>query len=398
MIKIAVLAASKYQVPFIKEAKKMGLYVLTIDNVPSNPGHVLADTSYNISTLYKESILHICEKESISGIISPCTDIALPAVSYVTEKLNLNNGTPSNYCIEILCSKWNFREFLKKENIKFPQYFEKKDFNKLNFEKNLYITKPDKSSGSKGVFIVSNLEELACKEEEVMHHSVNNKYHLEEYIEGTQYTIEGVVEDFEIKHHFILERLTIDKPYVATRGHRTPSKISQIILAELLNILNKIFRKLFYKSGPFDCDFAVKKDDIYLFEIAPRAGGNSISNLLELAYKFDMPKYVIKNALNSSFHYNEFIPNKVFSIIILGVDRKGFLDYNQLAFDKVKSFEWVHKVDFDFPIGTKIFPFINGKHRIGEVILSGEDNIDLIEKEQKILGLLEIKASQNDIF
>ena len=48
---ILVLAASRYQLPTITSAKRLGYRVITTDNLPENPGHALADVNYLVDTL-----------------------------------------------------------------------------------------------------------------------------------------------------------------------------------------------------------------------------------------------------------------------------------------------------------------------------------------------------------
>ena len=50
-----MLGGSLYQVYAIKEAVKMGYYVITCDYLPNNPGHQYAHEYYNGSTRGKEA-------------------------------------------------------------------------------------------------------------------------------------------------------------------------------------------------------------------------------------------------------------------------------------------------------------------------------------------------------
>ena len=51
-----MLGGSLYQVYAIKEAVKMGHYVITCDYLPNNPGHQYAHEYYNVSTTDKEAV------------------------------------------------------------------------------------------------------------------------------------------------------------------------------------------------------------------------------------------------------------------------------------------------------------------------------------------------------
>ena len=54
-----MLGGSLYQVYAIKEAVKMGYYVITCDYLPNNPGHQYAHEYYNVSTTDKEAVYEL---------------------------------------------------------------------------------------------------------------------------------------------------------------------------------------------------------------------------------------------------------------------------------------------------------------------------------------------------
>ena len=57
MKRVLMLGGSLQQIPAIKQAKEMGIYVITCDYLPDNPGHQIADEYYNVSTTDKNKVL-----------------------------------------------------------------------------------------------------------------------------------------------------------------------------------------------------------------------------------------------------------------------------------------------------------------------------------------------------
>ena len=57
-----MLGGSLYQVYAIKEAVKMGYYVITCDYLPNNPGHQYAHEYYNVSTTDKEAVYELAKR------------------------------------------------------------------------------------------------------------------------------------------------------------------------------------------------------------------------------------------------------------------------------------------------------------------------------------------------
>ena len=87
--KILMLGGAMQQIPAIKEAKEKGLYVITCDYLPDNPGHQYADEYYNVSTTDKDAVLELAKACNIDGIVAYASDPAAPTAAYVAEKLGL---------------------------------------------------------------------------------------------------------------------------------------------------------------------------------------------------------------------------------------------------------------------------------------------------------------------
>ena len=97
-----MLGGSLYQVYAIKEAVKMGHYVITCDYLPNNPGHQYAHEYYNVSTTDKEAIYELAKRLQVDGIVAYASDPAAPTAAYVCEKLGLPTSPYTS--VEILSS------------------------------------------------------------------------------------------------------------------------------------------------------------------------------------------------------------------------------------------------------------------------------------------------------
>ena len=70
MKKILFLGAAPHQCPAIRYAISRNYHVITLDNLPTNPGHQLEKESFNCSTKNKESVLEIARKNNIDVIFA----------------------------------------------------------------------------------------------------------------------------------------------------------------------------------------------------------------------------------------------------------------------------------------------------------------------------------------
>ena len=94
--------------------------MITVDNQPANVGHRLAEYSVKCSTLDQEAVLGEAQRFKIDGIFTIASDLAIPTVAYVTEKMGLQG--PSRQVTGILTNKYRFRAFQKAEGLFYPRF------------------------------------------------------------------------------------------------------------------------------------------------------------------------------------------------------------------------------------------------------------------------------------
>lgn len=388
---LLVLAATIYQIYVIKTAKRLGYKVITVDNVPTNPGHALADVSYNVDTTKRDEVLEIARKEDILGIIAACTDVALPTAAYVAAKMNLA-GSPER-SVDIACDKIAFRRWLNEQGLPAPQAFTVNcDYapDKDIFNEHWWIIKPDRSSGSKGIFIIRSEKEYYDRIQQTLSFSPTLTGILEQFIEGTQITCEGVIAGGKIKKAWILDRQTAQPPYVVTVGHHVPSRLPTDVQKEFIIALEDVWRRLGITDAIFDCDAIIAGRSFYIIELSPRVGGNSISTLLLEAANFDIVEYAIRQACGEALGDYEFNGIKTMAIVLLGVQEQGRLFYDSSEYEMLKREPWVKFISIDKAWGELVEPFINGRHRIGESLIMGSDRDDLDAKAVELRDRLKL--------
>lgn len=376
---LLVLAASTYQLPVIYTAKSMGLRVVTTDNNPSNPGHMLSDACYSVDVTDRDGVLKIAQCENVDGIIAACTDVAVPTAAYVAERLNLP-GCPLE-SVEILCDKNRFREWQALHGYPVPDCVKVDRETKLASEmfiEKRWIIKPNRSSGSKGVFIIESHNDFNERQKESLSFSPNGTGILEQFIDGRQITCEGILHQGRIQKAWITDRQTATPPFVATIGHYLPSSLSEEGQTSLLKVLETYWRDLGITDGPFDCD-AVVGEQVWVLEMTPRLGGNSISALVKHAAGIDLTEYAICQACGCEIELTSYEPVKPTAVVILGVENGGLLNYDQIEFELLQNESWVVHLKMDANVGEYVLPFVNGRNRLGEALIQGNNGEEVHE-------------------
>lgn len=390
---LLILAASSYQLPVIHAAKRMGYRVITVDNQQDNPGHSFADKSYCIDTTDYKNILTLAKKENIDGIISPATDVSVSTAAYVAERMNLPN-IPLDSAV-LLTNKSLFRQFLKEKKFSTPKVISPINdaLLELNFQNDqVWIVKPSVSSGSKGVFVVFNKEDLYKHLTISQSMSKNGEVILEKYIEGSQHTCEGILDRGKVKLALITDRNTAPFPYTTTIGHRVPTRLSNCLQYQAIQVIQNIFSLLHIESGPFDCDFVATEKQIILLEMTPRLGGNSLTQLVRSALGFDLVAYAVAHACGDKYPLPTVQKIRPAAVSILGVWRQGMVNWDSESELNLRQEEWVDYLSFDIIKGSLVYPFINGRHRVGELLIHADNREQLDARVQICMDRLALEV------
>ena len=379
MKKLMILGAMEMHVPLIQRAKEMGLYVITVDYIPENPGHNLADEAYFDSTTDLDAVLDIAKKCQIDGIMTYNSDPAALSASYVAEKLSLP-GNPYN-AVKIMSEKNLFRAFLKGNSLNVPNfgnYLSPEDV-KIHFDDFSFpvIIKPVDSSGSKGVTVVSKKEEIDSAIDSALSKSRCKKIIIEEYIEpiGHQLHGDGFVENGKLifialgDHHFdvFLNNLV---PYSTTY----PTEHSSEIVEQCKDQVQRFITAVGFKNGGFNVELRISKKDgkPYIIDIGARNGGNFTPKVIEYASGFNFLDRAIKVAMGEPLE-NIKKTDKIYdfvSYLILHSKNSGVLN-NFVLSKKIR--DRILEEHIYAKAGDKIEPFIGANAALGVLIMHYEN-------------------------
>jgi len=386
---LLVLAASIYQISAINAAKRLGYRVITTDNVASNPGHALADASFDIDTTDHEALLCLATAERIDGIMAPGTDVAVESAAYVAERLHLPG--PGLQAARTLTRKRLFRRFLQRTGLPCPDVLEcgvdPNSFAALPEDRS-WLVKPNRSSGSKGIFVVRTARELMSRVPESRGFSIDGKVLVEEFVDGTQHTCEGFMRGGQLQLWLITDRDTAALPYTATKGHRVPTRLAEQRCRDAVTSMEQVLRLAGITDGPVDCDFVASRERITLIEITPRLGGNSLSRLFSAGLEFDLVRAAVEYACGDRVELPVQRLPKPAAIVLLGAERSGCVGWNSEEARLLALEPWVTGLSFDVQQGEHVNAFINGRHRIGEALITGQSRADvdhrLLELTQRL--------------
>ena len=305
MKRILMLGGAMQQIPIIRQAKEMGLYVITCDYAPENPGHRLADEYHNVSTTDLEGVLSLAESLGIDGIVAYASDPAAPTAAYVAEKL----GLPGNpYESVRLCTRKDlFRAFLREHGFNSPraQGYDTWEEAAADLERFRFplMVKPVDSSGSKGVVKIGKPEELKAAVEEALSYSRCGRFIVEEFIRKKGYQVSG--DGFSVNGKLVFTSYGNElyssaggtREYVAL-GEFWPSLLTAEQKRKVDGELQRLITALGMRTCAYNIEVILDENDTpYVLELGPRNGGSYIPQLIRYATGVDLVKYTILGAL-----------------------------------------------------------------------------------------------------
>lgn len=305
MKKIMILGGTRYAIPVIESAHKLGLYTITCDYLPDNIAHKYSDEYVNVSIIDKESVLEKAQELEIDGILSFACDPGVVAAAYVAEKMGLPFQC-SYKAAEILQDKGLFRKFLLDNNFNTPYAKRYTDKNEPLKDESLFnwpvIVKPTDSAGSKGVTKANNIEELKKAISIAMEKSNNGAFIVEEFLTFKGYHSSADPFSVDGKMEFVtysdqLFDKEADNPY--TPAYIIwPSTMEKSNQDYLSNEIQRLFDLLGMKTGIYNIETCVGTNGKpYIMEVSPRGGGCKIAELQKLAFDVDFIENEVRKAV-----------------------------------------------------------------------------------------------------
>ena len=388
MKKVLMLGGSLYQVYAIKEAVRLGYYVITCDYLPDNPGHKFAHEYYNVSTTDKEAVLELARRLQVDGVVAYASDPAAPTAAYVCEKLHL--PTSPYKSVEILSKKDLFRAYLAEHGFNVPKAQGFTSYEDalavIDTFKLPVMVKPVDSSGSKGINKMTDKSQLKEFVEDALSYSRDKRFLIEEFIVKKGYQISGdafSVDGKLVFHCFGNEYYSkkVAKDF-APLGECWPFMMDSSIIYRLHDDLQRLITSLGMRSTAYNVEAIVdQNDNIYILELGARSGGSLIPQITECATGVNMVTYVIKAAMGEDCSELAMKPSMgCWSNFMVHSKTSG--KYSGIWFDD--NFRQNNLVEFvtDINKGDDVHEFRDAQDAIGTLIVkynSVEQMFDMIE-------------------
>lgn len=275
---ILVFGCGELQQSIIGRAHKKGLFVVGID--PCADAYCKDDTDAFkvVGGQDFDGTCAVVEKYGIDAIVTAATDKPLVMMARVAEKY----GFPF---FSVDTARWSTDKFLMKERFELggiPHARGRLISRVEDAEGLVYpvIVKPRDNSGSRGVKLCRSEEELRHSIDEALENSHLDSVLVEEYIEGPEYSIEGLHYDGKSEVIQFTEKKTTEFPYNVELGHKQPALLTEEQKDAIRDIVAKIGSALRFENCPSHTELKINGRGIFVIETSPRLGGDFITSTL----------------------------------------------------------------------------------------------------------------------
>jgi biotin carboxylase len=390
---ICVVAGGEWQVPLISKIQAKGFKVLNINIDSSAKGASLANYFEEADVLDKKLCLAIAQRYELAAVVTDQSDIAVPTVAYIAEKLSLPGI--GYQCSLLFTNKLRMRKLAEKLGISCPKYAAVNSFEDAEQQaKNIgypVVLKPTASQSSRGVCLVKSPDFLKDAFDAARKHSGPKEPVLvEQFIEGTEWTVEGFKSDTK---HFSLavshKSHYESNPMVAS--HLTYEPIDAFLKhKELVEQNDRLIEGFKLPFGITHAEYKYENGVYYLIEVAARGGGTKISShIVPLMAGVDVNDLLIDSILGD-------IPFAVVADVTGKYSQLCFLDFppgevrTMTSENEVTNLPFVVDFKYNFKRGDTLKPIADDRSRHAHVFLESSSENGLLKNLERVKATVHI--------
>lgn len=392
---VLIFGVGPLQLSIIERAKRMGLFTVGIDPVADAACRDVVDAFEVVGGQDYEGTCAVVEKYDINAIVTAATDKPLVMMARIAEKY----GFPF-YSVET--AQWSTDKFQMKRCFELGgvPHAQGRLISKVEEAGGLVfpvIVKPRDNSGSRGVKLCRNQEDLKISIAEALDNSKLDTVLVEEFIEGPEYSIEGLHYDGKNEVLQFTEKKTTEFPYNVELGHKQPANLTEEQRNNIREIVTKIGKALNFENCPSHTELKINDRGIFVIETSPRLGGDYItSTLTPLSTGINLEDQLLHIALGEKVdtHAGRIERASGVHFFCLPEGRVEKIDHS--ALEKAKHWPGVYSMELNLHEGDMIHQITSSLNRYGEFIISADRRNELNEimrqYEGKIISFLQIKT------
>ena len=266
----------------VLKARAMGIYTIVADYYPveKSPAKRIADKAIEVSVTDVDAVVKTIKEENADGVFVGFNDMLLPYYAEICKRCNLPcYGTKEQF--ETLIAKDKYKALCRHFGVPtIPEY-------SIDDENIKYpvLVKPVDNSGSRGISICHNRQELLQAVETGRQASKTGKVLIERYMDGREVTVFWTFQDGNyylsalgnrhVKHNQGMDVIPLPV------GYTFPSIFLPKYRAEVEDNCKRMFQHLGIKDGMMFMQCKVEDGTCYVYDLGFRLTGSLEYKILE---------------------------------------------------------------------------------------------------------------------
>ena len=370
---------------FVTAAEKLDLDFLVITDSQQVSGQ-FSDTVI-IHSFNKELENDVREKLKDVTHILPVDHSALKFSAYLVDLLNVkgNNTKSINNAMNKLESRNIFNSI---SEIKIQNAIVKtiEDIDLFLNENGTSVLKPIYGTASKSVIKVDSFQENKAEVEKLMQDCSDQDLIIEEFVDGSEYALEGNLINSELNKIAIFDKpINYKEPYFEESIYIAPTEIPDKTQKEIVNLIGKACKKLGLENGPVHVEFKIHNKEIFIIEINPRMIGGLCSRCLSFGlFKTSLEEIALHAFLNNELKSIDLLSNFVGVLMIPTPISGKFISINK---NELESIPNVSGVEITVSENSNLLEPPFGDKYLGFVFSQGDSKEKVMESLTLALDL-----------
>lgn len=385
---ILIVSAGIMQIPAIKKAKELGLFVICTDNNPEAVGFKYADLAVKIDSKDVDGHLIFVrenkKKYNICGAFAG-SDVAV-TVAAINEILDVDSI--STEVAQRSNNKWMMKQQWLKDKVATPNSIHvqtieeaKKATATIGFPCMVKSVDNAASRGSQMIYKSDELPEafkIACR------YSRTGTALIEEYITGKEYSVESIIIKGEVHIISIAERHFGFLPFHIETAHIDPILISDQKYDAIKKLVTIAAKSLGIHTGPAKSDIIEDEAGFKILEMPARlSGGFHSQYTTPLSTGMEPIKAVLQMAVGEEVNMSFIKPQKHRFSMCSGLFPKQGTIVSINGIEDALKIKGVEEIICIKGPGDIITPYIDNGKRFFWIITSGNSREEVLEIFQK---------------
>ena len=370
---------------FVTSAEKLDLDFLVITDSQQVSGQ-FSDTVI-IHSFDEELENDVKEKLQDVTHILPVDHSALKFSAYLVDLLKAKgNNTKS---INTAMNKFESRNIFNSiSEIKIQNAIVKtiEDIDLFLNENGTSVLKPIYGTASKSVIKIHSIKENKTAVEKLMQDCSDQDLIIEEFVDGSEYALEGNLINSELNKIVIFDKpINYKEPYFEESIYIAPTEIPDKTQKEIVNLIGKACKKLGLENGPVHVEFKIHNKEIFIIEINPRMIGGLCSRCLSFGlFKTSLEEIALHAFLNNELKSIDLLSNFVGVLMIPTPISGKFISINK---NELESIPNVSGVEITVSENSNLLEPPFGDKYLGFVFSQGDSKEKVMESLTLALDL-----------